>query len=35
MEASNDDQALLIDIRKKDMINNITSIMAFMMLEPL
>ena len=35
LEASNKDQALLMDIRKKDMINNITIIMAFMMLEPL
>ena len=35
MEASEKDQALLMDIRKKDMINNITIILAFMMLEPL
>ena len=35
VEASNEDQALLMDIRKKDMANNITIIMTFMMLEPL
>ena len=35
MEASNVDQGLLLDIKKKDMINNITIIMTFMMLEPL
>ena len=35
VEASNEDQALLMDIRKKDMTNNITIIMTFMMLEPL
>ena len=35
LEASNKDQALLMDISKKDMINNITIIMSFMMLEPL
>ena len=34
VEASNKDQALLKDIRKKDMIKNITIIIAFMMLEP-
>ena len=35
MEASNKYQGLLMDIRKKDMINNTTIIMTFMMLEPL
>ena len=35
MEASNKDQAMLMDIRMKDMIINITIIMNFMMLEPL
>ena len=35
VEASNEDQALLMDIRKKDMTNNITIILTFMMLEPL
>ena len=30
VEASNKDQALLIDIRKRDMPNNITIIMTFM-----
>ena len=35
VEASNEDQALLMDIRKKDMANNITIVMTFMMLEPL
>ena len=30
VEASNEDQALLMDIRKKDMIKNITIIMTFM-----
>ena len=35
MEASNEYQALLMDTRKKDMANNITIIMTFMMLEPL
>ena len=35
VEASNEDQALLMDIRKKDLINNITIIMTFLMLEPL
>ena len=35
VEASNKDQALLMDIRKRDMTNNITIIMTFMMLEPL
>ena len=33
VEASNEDQALLMDIRKKDMINNITIIITFLMLE--
>ena len=32
LEASNEDQALLMDIRMKDMINNITIVMTFMML---
>ena len=35
VEASNEDRALLMVIRKKDMTNNITIIMTFMMLEPL
>ena len=35
LEASNKDQGLLVDIRKKDMINNTTIIMTVMMLEPL
>ena len=35
VEASNEDQALLMGIRKKDMTNNITIILTFMMLEPL
>ena len=35
MEASNKNQGLLMDIRKKDMINNITINMTFLMLEPL
>ena len=35
VEATNEDQALLMDIRKKDMTNNITIIITFMMLEPL
>ena len=35
VEVSNTDHALLMDIRMKDMINNITIIMIFMMLEPL
>ena len=35
VEASNKNQGLLMDIRKKDMINNTTIIMTFMMLEPL
>ena len=35
VEASNQDQALLMDIRKKDMSHNITIILTFMMLEPL
>ena len=34
VEVSNKDQALLMDIRMKDMINNIPIIMTFMMLEP-
>ena len=34
MEVSNEDQALLMDIRMKDMIKNISIIMIFMMLEP-
>ena len=35
VEASNEDQALLMDIRKKDMTNNITIVLTFMMIEPL
>ena len=35
VEVSNEDQALLMDIRKKDKTNNITIILTFMMLEPL
>ena len=35
VKASNKDQALLMDIRVKDMINDITIIMILMMLEPL
>ena len=35
VEASNKDQALLMDISKKDMANNIAIIFTFMMLEPL
>ena len=35
VEASNKNQGLLMDIRKKDMIKNTTIIMTFMMLEPL
>ena len=35
VEACNEDQALLINIRKKDMIDNITIIMVLIMLEPL
>ena len=35
VEASNKNQGLLMDIRKKYMINNITINMTFMMLEPL
>ena len=35
VEASNKNQGLLMHIRKKDMINNTTIIMTFMMLEPL
>ena len=35
VESSNKNEALLIDIRKKDIINNITTFMTFMMLEPL
>ena len=34
VEAYNEDQALLMDIRMKDMIKNISIIMIFMMLEP-
>ena len=33
VEVSNEDQALLMDIRMKDMINNITINMTFIMLE--
>ena len=35
LEASNKDQALVKDIRKKDIINNIHIIMIIVMLEPL
>ena len=35
VEVYKKDQALLMDIRKKDMTNNITIILTFMMLEPL
>ena len=35
VEASNKDQALLMGIKMKDMINNITIIMTFMLLETL
>ena len=35
MEASNENQGLVMDIRKMDMINNITINMTFMMPEPL
>ena len=35
VEASNEDQALVRDIRKKDIINNIYGIMIIVMLEPL
>ena len=35
VEDSNENQGLLMDIRKKDMINNITINKTFMMLEPL
>ena len=35
MEATKKDQALLMGIRKKDMTNNITITMTFMMIEPL
>ena len=34
VKASNENQGLLMDIRKKDMINNITINMTFIMLEP-
>ena len=33
VEASNEDQALLIYVRKKDMINNINIVMIILMLE--
>ena len=35
MEASNKNQGLLMDIRKKDMINNLKVIMTFVIIEPL
>ena len=35
VEASNKDQAMLMDIRKKDMINNLKVIMTFVIIEPL
>ena len=33
MDTTNEDQALVIDFRKKDIINNINGIMIIMMLE--
>ena len=35
VEASNKDQAMLMDIRKKDMINNLKVVMTFVIIEPL
>ena len=35
VEASNEDQGLLMDVRKKDKINIINVIMTFVMIEPL
>ena len=35
MDTSNEDQALVMDFRKKDMINNINVIMIILMLGPL
>ena len=35
MEASNEDQALMNNIRKKDMINNLNVILTFVIIEPL
>ena len=35
VEASNKDQAMLMDIRKKDMIDNLKVIMTFVIIEPL
>ena len=35
MEASNEDQALVNDIRKKAMINNLDIILTFVIIEPL
>ena len=35
VETSNEDLALMMNTRKKDMINHIAVIMTFMMLEPL
>ena len=35
VESSNENQGVLMDIRKNDMINNITIIMTFTVLEPL
>ena len=35
VEASNEDEALVNDIRKKDMINNLKVIMTFVIIEPL
>ena len=35
MEASNEDQALMNNIRKKDMINNLNVILTFVIREPL
>ena len=35
VEASNEDQALMNNIRKKDMINNLDVILTFVIIEPL
>ena len=35
VEASNEDQALMNNIRKKDMINNLNVILTFVIIEPL
>ena len=34
VEASNEDQALPMDMRKKDMINNLNVILTFVIIEP-